>query len=195
MPVDLPACAPHVAPLTMARVIEVESGGNPLALHVNRVARQPPRAENAVQAAAIARSYIAAGYSVDLGLAQINSRNLSVLGYTVEEALDPCQNLSGGAHILRAFYLRAAQEMGAGQPALLASLSAYNTGNFRNGFQNGYVAKYSQAPALRLVSSGAPLSMHPTQAPTAPSRPRPTNPYSADPRLTSWDETPQAWTR
>jgi type IV secretion system protein VirB1 len=41
------------------------------------------------EVAALANHWIARGFTVDLGLAQINSANLSALGLTVEEVLDP----------------------------------------------------------------------------------------------------------
>ena len=40
------------------------------------------------------------------------------------------------------FYKKAAKQMGEGQPALLAALSAYNTGDMQKGFKSGYVHKY-----------------------------------------------------
>jgi type IV secretion system protein VirB1 len=54
---------------------------------------------------------------------------------------------------------RAVRIMGEGQPALLATLSAYNTGTFTGGFANGYVAKYVPesrppiAPRVETVST------------------------------------------
>jgi len=143
-------CAPDVAPQTIQEIIRVESGGDPLAINVNRLpgqqtAPRPPRAATAEQAAHIALGYIDAGYTVDMGLMQINSANLSWLGIELDELaiiFNPCANIAAGAAILTKFYERAAREFGAGQSALKAALSAYNTGNFSNGFSNGYVARY-----------------------------------------------------
>lgn len=78
-------CAPSVHPVTMDRIVRIESGGNPLAINVNRLAGPQPRASDPAEAARIARSYIERGYSVDSGIAQVNSRNLAALGYSVEE--------------------------------------------------------------------------------------------------------------
>lgn len=136
------ACALNVAPVTVQAVIEVESGNNPLALHVNGIARQPAPAGSADQAARIADQFIARGYSVDLGLMQVNSRNLPALGLTVRQALDPCPNIRVGSAILAADYAAALQVHPAGQPALKAALSLYNTGDPRTGFATGYVARY-----------------------------------------------------
>ena len=97
IPPLLLACAANVAPVTLEAVISVESGGNPLALNVNGIRVQPPPAMDAPKRLAVAESYIARGFSVDVGLMQVNSRNLAALGMTVEHALDPCTNIRGGA--------------------------------------------------------------------------------------------------
>ena len=94
------ACAPNVAPATLEAVISVESGGNPFALNVNGLSVQPPPARDIREAAKVAASFIARGYSVDLGLMQVNSRNLVTLGLTLQQVLDPCTNIRGGATIL-----------------------------------------------------------------------------------------------
>jgi type IV secretion system protein VirB1 len=141
------ACALNVAPVTMDAVVQVESGGRPLALHVNHLSGSQPQAVTLQEAVAMAERYMKAGYSVDLGLAQINSRNLASLGYSVADAFDPCKNLAGGAAILTADYGAAVARFGEGQIALQAALSAYNTGDFYRGAANGYVARYFSVPA------------------------------------------------
>ena len=126
----------------MDRVIAIELGGNPLAVHVNKLAGPQPHPATHQEAAAVARRFLAAGYSVDLGLVQLNSANLSRFGLTIEDALDPCQNVAAGGQVLSGFYGKAVQQFGEGQPALMAALSGYNTGSFQRGFENGYVGKY-----------------------------------------------------
>ena len=175
-------CAPDVAPQTIQEIIRIESSGNPLALHVNRLAGQksapqPPPAETPLQAARIALEYIEAGYTVDMGLMQINSTNLSWLGIELDALstlFNPCANIAAGAAIFTESYERAARQFGKGQPALQAALSAYNTGNFSDGFSNGYVARYhgetpvglpasikiSQQSASVLDAMKSPLSIH-----------------------------------
>ena len=174
------ACAANVAPVTLEAVIRVESGGNPIALNVNRLEGPQPRLATATEAAETARRYIERGYSVDIGLTQINSANLARLGLTVEQALDPCTNVAGGARILTADYAEAARSRGDGQPALQAALSAYNTGDFYRGFGNGYVARYYErgaVPALaKEISAATALAAASRRA--APLRPP--NPYTAD---------------
>jgi type IV secretion system protein VirB1 len=161
------ACAPNIAPTTLIDVIRVESGGDPLQLNVNGLHVQPPRARNVSEATRTAERFVALGYSVDLGLMQVNSRNLAVLGLTVPQVFDPCTNVHAGAAILAGDYAEASHRLGPGQPALLAALSAYNTGDFRRGFANGYVARYG--PAIVPALSGARAD-----TPQAPP-----NPYSA----------------
>jgi len=157
-------CAPSVAPATLAAIIQVESGGNSLALGVNaprhRIRKLKPH--SIPEAAFLARYYIDLGYSVDLGLMQINSNNLKGLGLTIEEVLEPCQNLQAGSRILTRSYQGAVKRYGEGQPALKAALSAYNTGNYEQGFQNGYVAKY-YGPSVLMTVRSAFFSPRPVQ--------------------------------
>ena len=132
-------CAPSVAPETVLAIIQTESSSDPFALNVNG-GRQPARQTNAADAAATARRYVAAGYSVDLGLGQINSRNMRWLGLTWETVFDPCTNVAALARVLTTNYntARAGRDP---QTALRVALSMYNTGSQTRGFRNGYVAK------------------------------------------------------
>jgi len=142
-------CAPQVGPTTMAAIVRTESGGYPWALNDNTLTlpRQPATKDEAV---AMASTLIAAGHSVDLGLGQVNSRNLPTLGLTVAQALDPCTNLRASSSILQEGYRRATAVHGEGQQALLAAISAYNTGNLANGFANGYVARVTMNAGLKI---------------------------------------------
>ena len=139
----LESCAPYVALPTLVAIIHVESAGNPFALHVNGIERQPAPIRNRDEAVAKARYYITRGYSVDLGLMQVNSRNLATFGVTMTQMLDPyaCTNVRIGATILAADYTRASMVYGPGQRALRAALSAYNTGSFYRGAR--YLARYT----------------------------------------------------
>jgi type IV secretion system protein VirB1 len=148
-------CALGVAPQTIQAIVEVESRGNPLAIHVNG-GRLPRPALDADDAAKLAQAAIAAGHSVDLGLMQINSTNLPRLGWTVEQMFDPCTNIAAGAAILTADYQRAAIRHGPGQTALRAALSAYNTGSLSRGIENGYVNRYGRIPAGMPASPSDP---------------------------------------
>jgi type IV secretion system protein VirB1 len=132
-------CAPNVAPQTVAAIVHTESRGNPLALNVNG-GRQPFSQSTAAEAVATARRYIAAGYSVDLGLGQINSRNMRRLGLTWETVFDPCTNIAALGQILTQNYQSVADGRHP-QTALRLAISLYNTGSTSRGFRNGYVAK------------------------------------------------------
>ena len=132
-------CAPNVAPQTVAAIVQTESHGRPFALNVNG-GTQPPAQFNAASAAATAQRYIAAGYSVDLGLGQINSRNMRWLGLTWDTVFDPCTNLGALGRVITQNY-NAAIPGRDPQSALRVALSLYNTGSSSRGFRNGYVAK------------------------------------------------------
>jgi type IV secretion system protein VirB1 len=150
---QLPHCAPMVHPYTMEQIVQVESGGNPLAINVNGLsAKQQPHPHTTAEAVAVAHFWIHAGYRVDLGLSQITDRNLPKLHLTIEQVLGTadsvvCTNIAAGGAILAADYGRAVQRYGEGQPALQAALSAYNTGTFDRGFSNGYVSRYLLTPS------------------------------------------------
>lgn len=184
-------CAPNVAPVTMAAIIQVESGGNAFALGVNGPVKRLARPTNAQEAARQARYYMGLGYSVDLGLMQINSHNLRGLGYAIEQILDPCTNLKAGSRILSRGYAGAVRHFGPGQDALKAALSAYNTGNYERGFQNGYVAKYYRSKDVKVIVKTPLLSRSVAGTTLAQAKPKPTlpvvpfgnlpeNPYAAD---------------
>lgn len=132
-------CAPSVAIATIAAVVSHESRRNPFAIGVNggtRISRQPANKTEAVE---LANKLLGMGLSIDLGLAQINSANLSRLGLTVEQVFEPCANLRAAETVLRGCYDPAARRHGPGQLALQAALSCYNTGNYARGLTNGYV--------------------------------------------------------
>jgi type IV secretion system protein VirB1 len=158
-------CAPSVAPETVLAIIQTESSGEPFALNVNG-GRQPAHQTNAADAAATARRYVAAGYSVDLGLGQINSRNMRWLGLTWETVFDPCTNVAALARVLTTNY----NAVSAGrdpQTALRVALSMYNTGSQTRGFRNGYVAKVIGNAGVATL--GAPYSPTiPVDVETAP---------------------------
>lgn len=168
MPIPLPEmlslvaqCAPAVAPETMMAIVQVESRFNPLAIGVNGRPRVTVTARTPREAATRASALIAAGRSVDLGLAQINSANLDWLGLSVEAAFDPCLNLAAAQRVLQDGYARSAPASVGEQPALLTALSYYNTGHPRRGFANGYVARVTTAaarftPAVLDAAPGAP---------------------------------------
>lgn len=69
----------------------------------------------------LARQLIAAGHSVDLGAAQINSANLTRLGLDIKSAFEPCTNL----HAAQVLLLDSWRGSGGD---LRATLAIYHTG-------------------------------------------------------------------
>jgi type IV secretion system protein VirB1 len=163
-------CAPGVAPQTVLAIIQTESGGEPFALNVNG-GRQPRRQTSAADAAATAQRFIAAGYSVDLGLGQINSRNMRWLGLTWDNVFDPCTNIAALGRVITSNY-NAAKAGRDPQSALRVALSMYNTGSQTRGFRNGYVAKVVsnaglagqemwKVPPVPAIPEDAPAAINP----------------------------------
>jgi type IV secretion system protein VirB1 len=152
LPVLIAECAPNVAPGTMHRLVSHESAANPFAIGVNdkevRLKRQP---RSAVEASNWASWLIERGYSIDLGVAQINHKNLSLLGLDLVSVFDPCSNLRASSQLLSDNYRRAVIRYGEGQLALEAALSAYNTGRFVSSIGAEYVAKLR---SVRVVDPG-----------------------------------------
>lgn len=152
-------CAPDAPADILKAIIRTESGFNPLAINVNRgfrLARQPSSRE---EAGAWARWLFENGYNFDSGLMQINSGNWRGLGLTPETVFDACENIRTGAKIFLENHNRAAAAFGSGPQALVAALSAYNTGDFNSGIRNGYVSRVVQHVPIDLASGiqGIPL--------------------------------------
>lgn len=142
-------CAIDTHPKTVMAVIRVESAGNYLAIGVNGNLKLR-KAQNPKDAAQLAQYAISKGYSVDMGLMQINSNNARRFGISLEEVFNPCTNIRLGTKILSNNYSNAVDYQGEGQGALKAALSAYNTGSMTKGFRNGYVGKYYKRANQRL---------------------------------------------
>jgi type IV secretion system protein VirB1 len=157
-------CAPAVAPETMLSVARAESAFDPFVVAANTNPRRVFHPASAEAATRLADRLIGAGQSVDLGLGQINSRNLQRLGLEVADAFDPCRNLAASARVLQASYRRASPDVGSEQRALRTALSLYNTGDAERGVRNGYVGRVTEA-ARRIVPALKPSADQPaTQA-------------------------------
>ncbi len=178
-------CAPNVAPQTVLAIVHTESRGRPFAVNVNGAA-QPSTPTSAASAVATAQRYISAGYSVDLGLGQINSRNMRWLGLTWNTVFDPCTNIAALGAVLTSNY-NSARSGRDPQTALRVALSMYNTGSQTRGFRNGYVDRVvgnaGIADAVRTISTAAAPSDDlralaaaenaAPEAPAPPTRPAP----------------------
>ena len=155
-------CAPQVAPSTMAAIVRVESGGDPLAIHDNTTSRSYHPRDRA-DAEAIAQQLLVARHSLDLGIGQINDVNLRAQGLNVQTVFDSCANLGAGARILSRNYAFAARRYGAGQVALRHAIGMYNTGMLDAG--RGYIRSVLLAagvteqfdPTMRVLEAIDPM--------------------------------------
>ena len=134
-------CAPSVAPEVMEKIVRAESGFDRFAIGVNGASARSFSPESKEDARRIARELIAQGHSIDMGLGQINSKNLKWLKLTVESVFESCSNLTAAETVLRDGYDRARDQGSNPHTALHQALSAYNTGTFTRGFSNGYVER------------------------------------------------------
>ena len=96
-------CGPEVHPSTTQAIIEVESKGNPLAIHDNDtgVSYSPSSRAKAVE---IANTLLSRRHSIDIGLMQINSWHLRKKKINSDNLFDPCFNIKTGTEILADFY-------------------------------------------------------------------------------------------
>jgi len=127
-------CSPSVAPSTMATLVEAESSGNPYAIGVvgAQLVSQP---ESKEQALSVAKSLLEQGANISVGLGQVNIKNFTGLGLTLDQAFEPCPNLTASSQVLGDCYARASEQMGAGQEALKAAFSCYYSNNFSRGYE------------------------------------------------------------
>ncbi|WP_076068092.1 lytic transglycosylase domain-containing protein [Sphingomonas montana] len=177
-------CGPSVHVETLASVARTESAFNSLAIGDNTAHRSyaPASVEQAIQTA---NALLARGHSLDLGLMQINTKNLRGLGLSVADTFDTCKNVRAGARVLVEGYRPAGVEDS--QATLLRALSHYNTGNQQRGFTNGYVRRVQYAaqqvvPAIRL--GGSPVVVTGPEGGEGPVAVQPPAPPPAPP---SWD--------
>lgn len=132
-------CAPSVAAETLLSVAYTESRFNPFAIGVNGAARLSRQPSSKPEAVRIASDLLRAGRNIDVGLSQINSKNLAWLRLSVEDAFDPCKSLAASARVLELGFRSGVRSTAEPQAALKIALSMYNTGDPGRGFRNGYV--------------------------------------------------------
>ena len=135
----------------MSAIVKQESGGNPFVLHDNTSGKSY-RPASSVEAAKLASDLIKQGHSVDIGLAQINSRNLSSLNLDAKQVLDPCTNI----HAAQTILLRGWKQSGGD---LRGALAAYNTGNTGSAVGAQYAAQvFGQAGVIVPAIPGGKLA-------------------------------------
>jgi type IV secretion system protein VirB1 len=164
-------CASEVATEAVVPLVVTESGGDDLSINVNHGPRV--RAGSVAEGAALVRRYMAQGYTVDVGLAQINSANFARLGVTVEQAFDPCTNLRLASTMLQEGYGLASRHY-SGLDAISATYSLYNTGTLTRGFRNGYVGRvWSAASGMGTIQAPPSMPGAPAVAVAATTAPKP----------------------
>ena len=152
------ACAPLVDTGTATALVAVESSHNQHAIGVvgGALQRQP---RSHAEALATAAALQAAGLNFSVGLAQINLRNLAPLGLTIEQAFDPCANLTAMQRLLGDCFERSRAVEPRAQTALRQALSCYYSGNFVTGFRDGYVRRVLHAASLSTATRTVPRSL------------------------------------
>ncbi len=147
------ACAPTVPNDTLAAITRTESAFYPFALSINYpqtsarragfanssmlLARQP---KNLNEAVSWANWFELHGYTVSVGLMQVNTQTARLYRITLRQLFEPCQNVQAGAAIITDFYHRTHSVTASTSEALLNAISAYNSGNINTGYFNGYVS-------------------------------------------------------
>ena len=172
------SCAPTVAPETWLSVVHTESRFNTWAVGDNTDRRSYAPATLA-DAVALTDRLTAAGHSLDLGAAQLNTSagHLQRRGLPLSAAFDPCTGFRVGGEVLAECWGRAT---GADEQArLLASVGCYNAGHPSPG--TAYVQRVQASaaqivPAIKIArqdgSSRAPATPEDAAAPS-PRRPPP----------------------
>ncbi len=144
---------------TMARIVRVESSGNPFAIGVvgGRLQRQPANLQEAVQTADQLEK---AGYNYSIGLSQVNRIHFKRFGWLgdIKNGFNACVNLQAGADVLLRCKEGAARSLNSRSPdaVLRAALSCYYSGSYTAGEKMGYVDKVLSNGGKKLSSPNAP---------------------------------------
>lgn len=189
-------CAPTVAAETLVSVVYTESHFDPYAIGVNAKGVAAPKVSDRASAIAAARSLIARGYNIDLGLGQINSANLKPLNLSIEDAFEPCRNLAASARVLAENYTSVAKSGRSTEDAIATAMSMYNTGNRWKGFVNGYVGKVyaSSSSIIPQIRQRAAIAVADAPIAKAAQSPAPAPSPAADPPDESWNTSAVAQT-
>ncbi|MCX8514679.1 MAG: lytic transglycosylase domain-containing protein [Burkholderiales bacterium] len=139
--VILLSCSIKVAQNTMKAIIKTESRGNYLVIGLNTKKHHYIMPKDINSAIAIVNFLEQNNYNFDIGLTQINIKNVHKLGYMAQDMLNPCLNVFIASEILHKYYIKALNNSATNKEALYKAISAYNTGSFSAGITNGYVAK------------------------------------------------------
>ncbi|MBF9235605.1 transglycosylase SLT domain-containing protein [Microvirga alba] len=208
---DLAAqCAPQVPAATIAAIVRVETDFNPLAIRLNSAGGPglPRQPLNKAEAITRAKTLLAAGQDLDLGLAGVPADEFEKAGLPIEAAFEPCQSLRMAARLIDNAW-KVAARLGKPDAAERQAIAAYyGRGDPSAGREAGYdervlEAKADLAPrlptlALRVSDRALPrrerfkgASDEPALASTPPSNPEPpreaVRAESAEEAAPSWD--------
>ena len=145
-------CSPGVAPDTLLAIAAHESELHVFLVHDNTAADRF-ELETSFEAIEKSRALMAQGHSLDLGLMQVNSRNLAGLGISLQDVFEPCTNIASGGRVLENAYRQALARGLSAAAALKAALSSYNTGDEQAGVANGYVQNVERRATPYVVPS------------------------------------------
>lgn len=130
------ACSPQVAPDTMLKFIDQQSGGYPYVLQIEGRPETLLDYDTAEEAEIAAIQLISSGNKINIGLGQVSSRYLSAT-LSIQNLLDPCQNLDISSKILTHYYQEAVG-IGVKYPYQTA-LAVYNSPSSYSTGSNGYL--------------------------------------------------------
>jgi len=145
-------CAPAVSPEIMRALAKTESAMYPYVLSINYpetsarrrgydgkvlLLRQPRSKTEAIH---WAKWYLSQGYTVSIGLVQVNVEMAPRLRVPPMALFDPCINLAAGAKIFLSDYATVPHT----QDGLLQAFSLYNSGTYSVGITNGYASTVLQ---------------------------------------------------
>ena len=122
-------CSVYASPVTMEKIVYVESHGNPFAIDDDST-HKSYNFQNASDAIDTAKYLIDQGHNIDVGLAQINIINIRRYRINLRDIFNPCYNVFIGSYILLQGYNIALNRFGNPQIALFRSLEYYNSGRF-----------------------------------------------------------------
>lgn len=132
-------CAPSISLDTLKALVRTESNFNPYAIGVVGSSVKQPKSFSEAMFTIARLENEKKNYSV--GIAQINKSNFKKYGINAEKALDACTNLKVASEILTECFNRANNGKKTEKSALKDALSCYYSGNFKTGYEHGYVNK------------------------------------------------------
>ncbi|WP_434714216.1 transglycosylase SLT domain-containing protein (plasmid) [Rhizobium sp. YTUHZ045] len=101
------ACAPMVEVETLAAVVSVESGFQPLAIRINSGPPLVDRPASKAEAIEVATSLMADRQDIQVGLGGLGIEALQKLDLSLADAFDPCLSLKATATFLDGYYREA----------------------------------------------------------------------------------------